>query len=69
MGKKHYLGKRIHAFRMDNGMTQAQVAEILGVSLSTIERILAGAYCSDLTRAKIEKRIANFSTEREATAA
>lgn len=68
MGKKHFIGKRVKAFRMKKEMTQPQLAILLGVSLSTIERIEAGGSISDLTHAKIVNRMQN-NGEREAVAA
>jgi DNA-binding XRE family transcriptional regulator len=68
MGKKNFIGKRVKAFRLEKEMTQAEVAVILNISKSTLERIESGGSCSDLTRARIEKRMQNLS-EREAAAA
>ena len=62
------LGKRIKTWRMEKIMTQQEAADWLRISLATFQRLESGASCSDLTRAKIAKRIEN-SKERERVAA
>lgn len=52
------LGKRIKAYRMENQMTQEQMAVWLGLGMRTLIRIEQGSVPRDLTRAKIEKRLA-----------
>jgi DNA-binding XRE family transcriptional regulator len=56
---KGEIGKRIKDWRLDRGMSQAKAADVLAISLATIQRLESGADCSDLTRARIEKRIKN----------
>lgn len=62
------LGKRIKAWRLAQVMTQQEAAQTLGISLATFQRLEYGAPCSDLTRAKIAKRIEN-PKERDRVAA
>jgi hypothetical protein len=62
------LAKQVKAWRLAQGMTQQAAADNLGISLATFQRIESGASCSDLTRAKIAKRI-DKSKERERVAA
>jgi len=57
MAKAKQLGKRIKGYRMENLMTQEQMAAWLGIGLRTIIRIEQGSDPKDLTRAKIEKKL------------
>jgi len=63
MPKKPKLGEQVKAFRLDRGMTQEKVAVFLGVSIRTVLRLEGGESCGDLTRAKIEKVLAQQSQE------
>ncbi len=62
------LGKRVKEFRLSKEMSQPAAAEALGISLATIQRIESGAKGSDLTRARIEKRLERL-VSRESIAA
>lgn len=52
------LGQQVKDFRMDRQMTQPRAASFFGVSLATLCRIEAGKPVLDLTRAKVQKILA-----------
>lgn len=54
----HGLGRRLKEFRLDRGWTQVRLAAYLGLSWMTVSRLERGGKCMDLTRRKIEKRLA-----------
>lgn len=62
------LGKRIKTFRLEKEMTQEECAVVLGISVPTLQRLESGAAGSDLTRARVEKRLTNLN-ERDQVAA
>lgn len=51
------LANKVKAFRLENEIVQSEAARRLGVSIATYVRVEHGLGCSDLTRAKIEKRL------------
>lgn len=55
--KPEELGKALKYFRLEREMTQAQLAEFLGISRAGVARIEAGKEVGDLTRHKLEKKI------------
>jgi len=57
VSKQPNLGKRIKAYRLENQMTQTQMAAFLGLSLETIVRLEYGKPCTELTSAKIESKL------------
>jgi transcriptional regulator with XRE-family HTH domain len=64
------IGKRIKAWRLSKVWTQEKAALELGIGIATIQRLEAGASCSELTAARIQKRIGSkHSKEREDVAA
>jgi DNA-binding XRE family transcriptional regulator len=66
------IGKQIKVWRLSKVWTQEKAAVALGISIATIQRLEAGASCSELTEARIQKRIGNrnkHSKEREDIAA
>lgn len=52
------LGQRLKEFRLMHEWTQRQAMVVFGVSYATYLRVELGKGCGDLTRAKIEKRLA-----------
>lgn len=56
---KSDLGSRIKRFRLERDLSQAKLAVLLGISLSTVARLESGAAenVSDLIRAKIERQL------------
>jgi transcriptional regulator with XRE-family HTH domain len=68
LSKHDDFGKRIKAFRLSKEMTQGEAAVFFGIGSATLQRLECGAKGSDLTRARIEKRIKNL-TERQSVAA
>lgn len=52
------LGAKVKDFRLNREWTQMQAASFFRVGLSTVIRIEQGKGCSDLTRTKIEKLLA-----------
>ena len=55
------LGEKMKALRLEREMTQPQAALMFRISLSTLVRLEMGGGCSDLTRAKIEKVLNQYS--------
>jgi DNA-binding XRE family transcriptional regulator len=52
------LGQKVKDFRMEQQMTQEEAARFFRVSIATFIRIEGGKNCRDLTRARIETKIA-----------
>jgi DNA-binding XRE family transcriptional regulator len=57
VSKQPHIGKRLKAYRLEQQMTQTQLANWLGLSLGTIVRIEYGKPCTELTLAKIEAKL------------
>ena len=55
---KQSIGQRIKSFRLERGWNQDRLANFLGISKSTVVRLERGEKCIELTRVKIERRLA-----------
>lgn len=51
------LGQRIRQYRLENGLTLRDLGSFFGVAPSTIERLIRGEKCHELTRVKIERKL------------
>lgn len=51
------LGKAVKYYRLEREMTQSQLADLIGISRSSVARLEAGQGIGDLARHKLEKKI------------